>query len=261
MAKRVLCAVKRVVDYAAKVRVKPDKTGVDTASVKMSMNPFCEIALEEGVRLKESGAVAGVVAVTVGPEAAKDVLRTALAMGADEAMHVVHDGPGAGPGAVPPLAVAKLLSAVVDRVGDVGLVLAGKQAIDGDHNQTGQMLAAIRNWPQATFASSVALEGDAAAVVTREVDAGLETVRVPLPAVITADLRLNEPRYATLPNILKARKRPIETLTPADLGVDVGAEAAKLEVLEVTEPPPRAAGVKVSNLDEFIALLKEKHVL
>ena len=261
---RILCAVKRVVDYAAKIRVNAAQTNVDTSSVKMSMNPFCEIALEEALRLKEAGIATEVVAVTVGPDAAKDTLRTAMAMGADHAVHVVHESAGAGAGALPPLAVARVLSAVVDHAGPFGMVLAGKQAIDGDNNQTGQMLAALRGWPQATFASSVSVtDGGTHAVVTREVDAGLETVKVPLPAVVTTDLRLNEPRYAKLPMILKARKREIETLSAETLNVKdhVDRDQGKLHVRKVSEPPARAGGVKTKDMDEFINMLGEKGVL
>ena len=247
---RVLVAVKRVVDYAAKIRVKPDGTGVDTAAVKMSMNPFCEIAVEEAVRLKEAKAAAEVVAVSMGPKQCQETLRTALAMGADKGIHVETDRE------LEPLTVAKLLVEVAKRH-EPNLVLLGKQSIDGDNNQTGQMLAALLGWPQATFASQVDMAADSVEV-TREVDGGLETLRLELPAVVTTDLRLNEPRYSTLPNIMKAKKKPLEKLTPEDLGVST---EPMVEVLEVTAPPKREAGVKVESVDELLGKLKAEGVL
>lgn len=246
---RILVAVKRVLDYNARVRVKSDKSGVDLTNLKMSMNPFCEIAVEEAIRLKEKQVASEVVAVSIGPKQSQDTLRTALAMGADRAMHVVAEGE------VQPLAVAKLLAAAV-RQEQPGFVLLGKQAIDDDCNQTGQMLAGLLGWPQATFASQVEVEeGAAAAVVTREVDGGLERVRVALPAVVTADLRLNEPRYATLPNIMKAKKKPMQTLTPQDLGVDV---TPQLQTVSVEDPPKRKGGVMVASVAELVEKLKHE---
>jgi electron transfer flavoprotein beta subunit len=242
---KLLVPVKRVVDYNVKVRVKADGTGVETANVKMSMNPFDEIAVEEAVRIKEKGLASEIVAVSAGPTAAQEQIRTALAMGADRGILIEHDG------VLEPLAVAKLLKAVVVREAPQ-LVVMGKQAIDDDMNATGQMLAALLGWAQGTFASKVEL-ADGAALVTREVDGGLETLRLALPAVVTADLRLNEPRYASLPNIMKARKKPIETLKPADLGVDV---TPRLTVLKVEEPPRRKAGVKVASVAELVAKLR-----
>ncbi len=244
---KILVAVKRVVDYNVKVRVKSDNTDVDIANVKMSINPFDEIAVEEAVRLKEKGAATEVVAVSCGPAASQDALRTALAIGADRAVLVETD-------AVPqPLAVAKLLAAVQAKE-QAGLLMLGKQAIDDDANQTGQMLAALLKLPQATFASKIGV-ADGQATVTREVDGGMETVCLPLPAVVTADLRLNEPRYVTLPNIMKARKKPLEKLSPAELGVD---PAPRLKVLKVTEPPERQGGVKVGSVDELVEKLKNE---
>ncbi len=242
---KVLVPVKRVVDYNVKVRVKSDGSGVDTANVKHSMNPFDEIAVEEAVRLKEKGVVTEIVAVSCGVTQAQETLRTALAIGADRAIHIVTDV------ALEPLAVAKLLKALVDKE-QPQLVILGKQAIDDDCNQTGQMLAALADLPQATFASKVEVSGDTA-TVTREVDGGLETVGLTLPAVITTDLRLNEPRYVTLPNIMKAKKKPLETLKPEDLGVDV---APRLKTLKVSEPPKRGAGVKVPDVATLVAKLK-----
>jgi electron transfer flavoprotein beta subunit len=231
---KILVSVKRVVDFNVKVRVKPDGTGVETANVKMSMNPFDEIAVEEAVRLKEAGAVTEIVVVSCGPQASQETLRTALAIGADRAVLVETDAD------VQPLAVAKLLKAVVEKEAP-RLVILGKQAIDDDSNQTGQMLAALLGWPQATFASKVKIEGEGAQV-TREVDGGLETISIKLPAVVTTDLRLNEPRYVTLPNIMKAKKKTLETLKPDALGVDV---KPRLTTLKVVEPPKRKAGMKV----------------
>ncbi len=242
---KVLVAVKRVVDYNVKVRVRSDGGGVDTAGVKMSMNPFDEIAVEEAVRLKEKGVASEVVAVSCGAAACGETLRTAMAIGADRAVLVETEAE------LQPLAVAKLLKAVVDKE-QPQLIILGKQAIDDDCNQTGQMLAALLGWPQATFASKVELV-DGAAKVTREVDGGLETLQVKLPAVVTTDLRLNEPRYVTLPNIMKAKKKPLDTLKPAELGVDV---APRLKTLKVAEPPKRGAGVKVPDVATLVARLK-----
>ena len=242
---KVLVAVKRVIDYNVKPRVKADGTGVDLANVKMSMNPFDEIAVEEAIRLKEKGAAEEIVAVSIGPAKAQETLRTALAMGADRAILIQTDDE------VEPLAVAKLLKGVADEE-QPGLVILGKQAIDDDSNQTGQMLAALLGWPQGTFASKVELAGDKVDV-TREVDGGLETVRLNTPAVVTTDLRLNEPRYASLPNIMKAKSKPLAAKTPADYGVDI---APRLETLTVAEPPKRSAGIKVADVDELVAKLK-----
>lgn len=242
---KVLVPVKRVLDYNVKPRVKADGTGVDLANVKMSMNPFDEIAVEEAVRLKESGAATEVIAVSIGVAKAQDTLRTALAMGADRAILITTEED------LEPLAVAKLLAKVVaDEAPE--LVVLGKQAIDNDNNQTGQMLAALLGWGQGTFANKVAV-ADGTATVTREVDGGLETVGLKLPAIVTTDLRLNEPRYASLPNIMKAKSKPLDTKTPADYGVDT---SARLTVLKVEEPPKRQAGVKVANVDELVAKLK-----
>jgi len=247
---KVLVPVKRVIDYNVKVRVKPDQTGVDLANVKMSMNPFDEIATEEAVRLKEKGVATEVIAVSIGPAQAQETIRTALAMGADRGILIQTDVD------VDPLNVAKLLKAVIAEESP-NLVVMGKQAIDGDNNAVGQMLAALLDWPQATFASKVEVSADKASV-TREIDGGLQTLEVSLPAVITADLRLNEPRYASLPNIMKAKKKEIAMKTPADYGVDV---ASKLKVLKVTEPPKRSAGIKVENAAELVTKLKSEGVL
>jgi len=244
---KVLVPVKRVVDYNVKVRVKSDGTGVDIANVKMSMNPFDEIAVEEAVRLKEKGAVTEIVAVSCGVAQCQETLRTAMAIGADRAILVETDVE------LQPLAVAKLLKALVDKE-QPGLVILGKQAIDDDCNQTGQMLAALAGLPQATFANKVEV-ADGTATVTREVDGGLETLKITLPAVITTDLRLNEPRYVTLPNIMKAKKKPLEMLKPADLGVDV---APRIKTLKVSEPPKRGAGVKVPDVATLVAKLKNE---
>ncbi len=244
---KVLVAVKRVVDYNVKVRVKPDGSGVETANVKMSMNPFDEIAVEEAMRLKEAGVATEIVAVSIGTAQCQETLRTALAIGADRAI-LVETGVE-----IQPLAVAKLLKAIVAKE-QPGLVILGKQAIDDDSNQTGQMLAALLGWSQATFASKVKVSG-AVAEVTREVDGGLETISVKLPAVITTDLRLNEPRYVTLPNIMKAKKKPLETLTPETLGVDV---APRLKTLKVQEPPKRSAGKLVKSVQELVEKLKSE---
>src|ERR1700759_1512684 len=230
---KVLVPVKRVIDYNVKARVKPDQTGVDLAHVKMSMTPFDEIAVEEAVRLKEKGKATEVVAVSIGPQQAQETLPTALAMGADRALLVKVDGP------VEPLAVAKILAAIAKEE-QLGLVITGKQAIDDDSNQVGQMLAALLGWPQGPFAHKLELT-DASAKITREIDGGLQSVEVKLPAVMTTDLRLNEPRYASLPNIMKAKKKPIDEKTPADYGVDV---TPRLKTLKVTEPPKRVAGIK-----------------
>ena len=244
---KVLVAVKRVVDYNVKVRVKSDGTGVDIANVKMSMNPFDEIAVEEAVRLKEKGAVTEVIAVSCGVTQCQETLRTAMAIGADRAILIETDAE------LQPLAVAKLLKALVDKE-QPGLVVLGKQAIDDDCNQTGQMLAALADLPQATFASKVEIS-DGGASVTREVDGGLETLKLSLPAVVTTDLRLNEPRYVTLPNIMKAKKKPLEVIKPADLGVDV---APRIKTLKVSEPPKRGAGVKVADVAALVSKLKNE---
>ncbi|MGE3843240.1 MAG: electron transfer flavoprotein subunit beta/FixA family protein [Vicinamibacterales bacterium] len=242
----ILVPVKRVIDYNVKPRVKADGTGVDLSNVKMSMNPFDEIAVEEAIRLKEKGVATEIVAVSVGPAKAQETLRTALAMGADRAILVQTDDE------VEPLAVAKILKAIVDEE-TPGLVILGKQAIDDDSNQVGQMLAALTGRPQGTFASAVTVEGDSV-TVTREVDCGLETVKLALPAIVTTDLRLNEPRYASLPNIMKAKSKPLAAKTPADYGVDT---APRLKTLKVAEPPVRSAGIKVADVDALVAKLKE----
>jgi electron transfer flavoprotein beta subunit len=247
---KVLVPVKRVIDYNVKVRVKPDQTGVDLANVKMSMNPFCEIAVEEAVRLKEKGVATEIVAVSIGPQQAQETIRNALAMGADRGILIQTDQD------VEPLGVAKLLKAVVEAESPQ-LVLMGKQAIDGDNNATGQMLSALLGWPQATFASKVEVDG-ATVKVTREVDGGLQTLALTLPAIVTADLRLNEPRYASLPNIMKAKKKPIDMKTPGDFGVDV---APRLTVLKVAEPPKRTGGGKVGDAAELVGKLKEAGVI
>ena len=244
---KVLVAVKRVVDFNVKIRVKPDGSGVDLANVKMSMNPFDEIAVEEAVRLKEQGKATEIAAVTMGDAKCQDVLRTALAMGADRAIHVVTDAP------IEPLAVAKLLAKIVEKE-QPQIVFLGKQAIDDDSNQTGQMLAALLDWPQGTFASKVEMK-DGSVEVTREVDGGLETVSLTLPAIITTDLRLNQPRYATLPNIMKAKKKPIEELKPDALGVDV---LPRLSVMKVEEPAKRSGGKKVGSVAELVKKLHEE---
>lgn len=245
---KILVPVKRVIDYNVKPRVKPDGTGVDLSNVKMSMNPFDEIAVEEAIRLKEKGAATEIVAVSIGPDKAQETLRTALAMGADRAILVVAED-------VEPLGVAKILAKIVEEEAP-GLVILGKQAIDDDSNQTGQMLAALTGRPQGTFASKVEAKGDAVEV-TREVDGGLETVSLKTPAIITTDLRLNEPRYASLPNIMKAKSKPLAQKTPADYGVDV---SPRLKTLKVAEPPVRSAGIKVADVDALVAKLKEMGV-
>jgi electron transfer flavoprotein beta subunit len=248
---KVIVPVKRVVDYNVKVRVKADGSGVDLANVKMSMNPFDEIAVEEAIRLKEKGVVSEIVAVSIGVKQAQETLRTALAMGADRAILIVAAEDVQTD--IEPLAVAKLLKAVIDAEAPQ-LVICGKQAIDNDMNATGQMLAALTGWAQATFASEVLLEGDQARV-TREVDGGLQTISVKLPAIITVDLRLNEPRYASLPNIMKAKKKPLDEKTAADYGVDV---TPRLHVVKTAEPKVRAGGVKVGSVDELVAKLKDE---
>jgi electron transfer flavoprotein beta subunit len=245
---KILVPVKRVIDYNVKPRVKADGTGVDLANVKMSMNPFDEIAVEEALRLREKGVATEVIAVSVGPAKAQETLRTALAMGADRAILVEAED-------VEPLGVAKLLAAIMAEE-QPGLVILGKQAIDDDSNQTGQMLAALTGRPQGTFASAVVVEGDSVKV-TREVDGGSETVSLKTPAIVTTDLRLNEPRYASLPNIMKAKSKPLANKTPADYGVDV---SPRLKTLKVTEPPVRSAGIKVADVDALAAKLKEMGV-
>ena len=242
---KILVPVKRVLDYNVKPRVKADGTGVDLANVKMSMNPFDEIGVEEAIRLKEKGVATEIVVISVGSAKAQETLRTALAMGADRAILVQTDD------AVEPLALAKIFKAIADAE-QPGLVILGKQAIDDDNNQTGQMLAALTGWAQGTFASAVSVEGDSISV-TREVDGGLETVKLKLPAIVTTDLRLNEPRYASLPNIMKAKAKPLDTKSPADYGVDI---TPRVKTVKVSEPPVRSAGVKVADVDELVAKLK-----
>jgi electron transfer flavoprotein beta subunit len=244
---KVLVTVKRVIDPNVKVRVKSDKTGVETANVKMTMNPFCEIAVEQAIRMKEAGVVTEIVAVSVGPTQSQETLRTAMAMGADRGILVE------APIEIQPLAIAKLIAKVVEKE-QPRLVIMGKQAIDDDSNQTGQMVSALLQWPQATFISKIEPSGDSAEV-TREVDAGLEKLTIKLPAVVTTDLRLNEPRYVTLPNIMKAKKKPLEVLKPDALGVDI---APRLKIVKVEEPPKRSAGVKVADVKELIAKLKNE---
>lgn len=244
---KILVPVKRVIDYNVKIRVKPDGSGVETANVKMSMNPFDEIAVEEAIRLKESGKATEVVVVSIGPQKAQDILRNALAMGADRAILLKTDE------IVEPLAVAKLLKRVVETE-NPSLIILGKQAIDDDANQTGQMLAALLDWPQATFASKVSLDGDRVDVV-REIDGGLQTLSLGLPAIITTDLRLNQPRYASLPNIMKAKKKPLDEHDAAAFGVDL---APRLKVLKTTEPPVRKAGVKVASAVELVKKLRDE---
>ena len=242
---KVLVPVKRVIDYNVKVRVKADETGVELANVKMSMNPFDEISIEEAIRLKEAGTVEEVVAVSIGVQQCQETIRTALAMGADRGIHVLHDGD------LEPLVVAKILKKLADKEGP-SIIIVGKQAIDDDSNQTGQMLAALLGWGQATFVSKIDIDGTNIKA-TREVDGGLETLTVKLPAVLTTDLRLNEPRYASLPNIMKAKKKPIEQVTPDDLDVD---PSNRLQLLKVSEPPTREAGVKVSDVGELVDKLR-----
>jgi electron transfer flavoprotein beta subunit len=247
MAMKALVPIKRVLDYNLKVKVKADQSGVDLTNLKMSMNPFCEIAVEEAVRLKEKGIVTEIIAVSIGPDAAQETIRNALAMGADRGILVKADGD------VEPLAVAKILKGVVEAEGPQ-LVILGKQAIDDDSNQTGQMLASLLGWPQGAFASKVVIE-NGKANVTREVDGGLQTVALDLPAIVTTDLRLNEPRYASLPNIMKAKKKPIDVKAPGDYGVDT---APRLKVLKVTEPAKRQAGIKVKTVAELVDKLKNE---
>ncbi len=244
---KILVPVKRVVDFNVKIRVKPDGSGVELANIKMSMNPFDEIAVEEAIRLKEGGKATEIVAVSIGPAQASETIRTALAMGADRGILVKAEG------TVEPLAVAKILKAIVEAE-KPGLVIMGKQAIDDDCNQTGQMLAALLGWAQGTFASKLALDGDSI-TVTREVDGGLQTVKLKAPAIVTTDLRLNEPRYASLPNIMKAKKKPIEEKTPADYGVDT---APRLQVVKTTEPSGRKSGAKVASVADLVAKLKDE---
>jgi electron transfer flavoprotein beta subunit len=244
---KILVPVKRVVDFNVKIRVKADGSGVELANIKMSMNPFDEIAVEEAIRLKEAGKATEIVAVSIGPAQASETIRTALAMGADRGILVKAED------AVEPLAVAKILKGIVDEERP-GLVILGKQAIDDDCNQTGQMLAALLGWAQGTFASKIAIDSDTV-TVTREVDGGLQTVKLKAPVIVTTDLRLNEPRYASLPNIMKAKKKPIADKTPADYGVDI---APRLQVLKTTEPPGRKSGVKVGSVAELIGKLKDE---
>ena len=244
---KVLVTVKRVIDPYVKVRVKSDKSGVETANIKMTMNPFCEIAVEQAIRMKEAGVVTEIVAVSIGVPQCQETLRTAMAMGVDRGILVE------APGDVQPLAVAKVLKAIIAKE-NPQLVIMGKQAIDDDSNQSGQMLAGLMAWPQATFISTIAVNGDSADV-TREIDGGLEKLSIKLPAVVTTDLRLNEPRYVTLPNIMKAKKKPLEVIKPDALGVDV---APRLKTLKVEEPPSRSAGVKVADVKELIAKLKNE---
>ena len=242
---KVLVPVKRVIDYNVKVRVKADQTGVELANVKMSMNPFDEISVEQAIRLKEAGVAEEIIAVSIGVQQCQETIRTALAMGADRGIHVLHDGD------VEPLAVAKMLKELAEKEGP-SLIIVGKQAIDDDSNQTGQMLAALLGWGQATFVSDIQIEGEELKA-TREVDGGLETISVKLPSVITTDLRLNEPRYASLPNIMKAKKKPIDQISPADLGVD---PSIRLEILKVAEPPQRESGVKVEDVADLVDKLR-----
>lgn len=250
---RILVGVKRVIDYAVKVRVKPDKSAVELNNVKMSMNPFCEIAVEEAVRLKEAGVASEVVAVSVGPKQAQETIRTALAMGADRGVHIATDL--RTDTELQPLAVAKLLQGVVVEE-EAGMVILGKQSIDDDSNQTGQMLAGLMDWPQGAFASDISVADDkGSASLTREIDGGMQTLQMPLPAVFTADLRLNEPRYATLPNIMKAKKKKIAAKTPEDYGVDC---TPHLTVLSVEDPPQRAAGIVVADVNELLAKLRDE---
>ncbi|MGC1695922.1 MAG: electron transfer flavoprotein subunit beta/FixA family protein [Pseudolabrys sp.] len=244
---KILVPVKRVVDFNVKIRVKPDGSGVELANIKMSMNPFDEIAVEEAIRLREAGKATEIVAVSIGPAQASETIRTALAMGADRGILVKAEG------AVEPLAVAKILKAIVDAE-KPGLVIMGKQAIDDDCNQTGQMLAALLGWAQGTFASKIAIEGDSV-TVTREVDGGLQTVKLKAPVIVTTDLRLNEPRYASLPNIMKAKKKPIEDKTPSDYGVDI---KPRLQVIKTSEPPGRKSGVKVASVADLVGRLKNE---
>jgi len=244
---KILVPVKRVVDFNVKIRVKPDGSGVELANIKMSMNPFDEIAVEEAIRLKEAGKATEIIAVSIGPQQASETIRTALAMGADRGILVKAEG------TVEPMAVAKILKAIVDAE-KPGLVILGKQAIDDDCSQTGQMLAALLGWAQGTFASKLTIEGDSVSVI-REVDGGLQTVKLKMPAIISTDLRLNEPRYASLPNIMKAKKKPIDDKTPEAYGVDI---KPRLQVLKTTEPPGRKSGVKVASVAELVGKLKDE---
>lgn len=244
---KILVPVKRVIDAYVKIRVKRDETGVETQNVKMSMNPFCEIAVEEAVRLKESGKATEIIVVTAGPDACQETLRTALAIGADRAIHIKSDDD------LQPLAIAKLLKAVADQE-KPDLIILGKQSIDGDNNQTGQMLSALLGWPQGTFISKVEFEGNSA-IATREIDGGLQTLKLNMPAVLTTDLRLNEPRYPSLPNMMKAKKKDIAASSPADLGVDI---SARVETVKISEPPERQAGIKVESVDALIDKLKNE---
>ena len=244
---KILVPVKRVIDPYVNIRVKSDQTGVETENVKMSMNPFCEIAVEEAIRLKESGSCTEIVAVSIGNQPCQETIRTALAMGADRGIHVLTDE------TLEPISIAKIL-AKIDEDESPGLVITGKQAIDGDNNQTGQMLAALTSMPQGTFASKIEIDGEKIKV-TREIDGGLQTINLNMPAIITTDLRLNEPRYASLPNIMKAKKKPIDQKSPSDYGVDT---APRVKVLKVIEPPKRQAGIKVENIGELVEKLKNE---
>jgi electron transfer flavoprotein beta subunit len=247
---KVLVPIKRVVDYKVNIRVKPDETGVDLANVKMSMNPFCEIAVEEAIRLKQKGVVSEIIVLSIGDAKTEDIIRQAIAMGADRGVQVISDKE------VQPLAVAKIIKKVAEKEA-VNLIILGKQAIDDDSNQTGQMLAGMLNWGQATFASEVLINGDKAEV-TREIDGGLQTLSIKLPAIITTDLRLNEPRYVKLPDIMKAKSKPMEKIAIDSLGIDV---APRLEVLKVQAPSKRKSGIKVKSVDELVAELKNKQVI
>ena len=244
---KILVPVKRVIDPYVNIRVKSDQTGVETENVKMSMNPFCEIAVEEAIRLKESGSCTEIVAVSIGNQPCQETIRTALAMGADRGIHVLTDE------TLEPISIAKILAKIVEDESP-GLVITGKQAIDGDNNQTGQMLAALTSMPQGTFASKIEIDGEKIKV-TREIDGGLQTINLNMPAIITTDLRLNEPRYASLPNIMKAKKKPIDQKSPSDYGVDT---APRVKVLKVIEPPKRQAGIKVENIGELVEKLKNE---
>ena len=244
---KIVVPVKRVIDPYVNIRVKSDQTGVETENVKMSMNPFCEIAVEEAIRLKESGSCTEIVAVSIGNQSCQETIRTALAMGADRGIHVLTDE------TLEPISIAKILAKIVEEESP-GLVITGKQAIDGDNNQTGQMLAALTSMPQGTFASKIEIDGEKIKV-TREIDGGLQTINLNMPAIITTDLRLNEPRYASLPNIMKAKKKPIDQKSPSDYGVDT---APRVKVLKVIEPPKRQAGIKVENIGELVEKLKNE---
>lgn len=244
---KILVPIKRVIDAYVSIRVKADQTGVETANVKMSMNPFCEIAVEEAVKLKEAGKAEEIIVMSAGPMSVQETMRTAMAMGADRGIHIQTEDE------LQPLTMAKLIKAVAEKE-QPGLILTGKQAIDSEHNQTGQMTAALLNWAQGTFASKIELDGGFA-MVTREIDGGHETLKLKMPCVVTTDLRLNTPRYAALPNIMKAKKKPLEVVTPADLGITV---EQRIKTLKVTEPPKRKAGIKVANVDELVAKLKNE---